>query len=97
MTPSGVGPESLLQIYQTLLLWIAWLFTGLVCLGGLTFLLFLSCEYFPPPPRRTVHALRASRITPRFHPAADQVRFFLLPVVRIILTSRSRTASVGSE
>lgn len=97
MTPAGITPDSLLQIYQTLLLWTAWMIIGLACLGVLTFLLFLWCECFPPPLRRTVPALRASRVAQRFHPAAEQVRVFLLPLVRIILTPQSRTASVGSE
>ncbi len=85
MPPSGVSPDSLLQDYQTLPPWIAWMFIGFACLGLLTFLVFLWHECFPPPRRRNVL------------PEPPRIRFAQLPVIRIVLPTHRGAAPVGTE
>lgn len=97
MTPSRVGPNSLLQIHQTQLLWIAWVFISFARLADLTFLVFLWNECFRSPRRRPV--LPRSMDSPAPHPPPETVRprFALLPLIRIVLTTHRRVASVLAE
>ncbi len=92
VTPSGISPEFLLQIYQTLLLWIAWIFIGFACLGGLTFVVFLWNEFLRSPSRRRVLPRSIDSFAPHLAPEAARPRFALLPLVRIVLTTHRRRA-----
>ncbi len=92
MQPAGVSPDSMLQLYQTLLLWIAWIFIGFAWLGGLTFLVFLWNEWFRTPSRRRVLPRSMDSLAPHLAPEAARPRFALLPLVRIVLTTHRRRA-----
>lgn len=97
MPPSGISPESLLQLYPTLLLWIAWIFIGFAWLAGVTSLVFVWRECFCSAIRQPV--LPRSMDCPAPHPPPETVRprFALLPLIRIVLTAHRRAAPVTAE
>jgi hypothetical protein len=50
MEPPEIDPEPMLQLYRTLLLWVAWLFAGSALLLSLGYFLFLWQEILTSQP-----------------------------------------------
>ncbi len=97
MPNASLGPDSLLQTYQTLLLWIAWIFIGFAWMAGLTFLVFLWNECFRSRRRRPALPRSMESLAPHLAPEAARPRFALLPLIQIVLTTHRRVASVLAE